>query len=89
MTNRFCVFCGSSSGSRPSYRLGTAMLAEHHVSNRISIVYSGGNVGLMGVLADAALAQGGEVIGVIPRSLIQKEVAYTGLTDLRVGDSMH
>jgi predicted Rossmann-fold nucleotide-binding protein len=65
------------------------MLAEHHVSNRISIVYSGGNVGLMGVLADAALAQGGEVIGVIPRSLIQKEVAYTGLTDLRVGDSMH
>ena len=65
------------------------MLAEHLVSNRISIVYGGGNVGLMGVLADAVLALGGEVIGVIPRSLVQKEVAHTGLTDLRVVDSMH
>jgi uncharacterized protein (TIGR00730 family) len=86
---RFCVFCGSSSGCRQTYATAAASLAAHLVAKKISIVYGGGNVGLMGVLADTALAQGGEVIGVIPRALAQKEVAHKGLSDLRIVESMH
>src|ERR1700733_2809007 len=89
MPPRICVFCGSSSGIRPSYAAAAALLARRLVARKISIVYGGGRVGLMGTLADAALEVGGEVIGVIPRSLVEKEVAHARLTDLRILGSMH
>lgn len=89
MTKRICVFCGSSPGARPSYAAAAISLARCLATHKIGIVYGGGNVGLMGTLADAALQTGGEVIGVIPRSLGRKEFAHTGLSDLHVVDSMH
>lgn len=89
MTRRICVFCGSSSGTRQSYAEAATSLARHLVANRIGIVYGGGKVGLMGTLADAALQNGGQVIGVIPQSLVEKEVSHEGLSDLRVVGSMH
>jgi uncharacterized protein (TIGR00730 family) len=69
--------------------MATVSLARHLAANGIAIVYGGGKVGLMGRLADAALAVGGEVIGIMPRSLVEREVAHARLTDLRVVDSMH
>jgi uncharacterized protein (TIGR00730 family) len=89
MAKRICVFCGSSSGARESYSLAAASLARHLVANGIAIVYGGGKVGLMGKLADAALGAGGEVIGIMPRSLVEKELAHPGLSDFRVVGSMH
>jgi len=86
---RLCVFAGSSTGRRESYRIAAQELASTAVARGYGIVYGGGRVGLMGVLADAALAAGGEVIGVIPRSLATKELAHTGLTRLEVVESMH
>jgi uncharacterized protein (TIGR00730 family) len=86
---RCCVFCGSSPGNRPSYAAAAASLARCLVANGIGIVYGGGKVGLMGALADAALAEGGEVIGVIPRALVEREIAHRGLSDLRIVGSMH
>jgi hypothetical protein len=84
-----CVLCGSNPGRRPEY-LGVARsLAETLVGRRIRVVYGGAAVGTMGVLADAALAAGGEVIGVIPQSLMDAEIAHPGLTELRVVGSMH
>jgi uncharacterized protein (TIGR00730 family) len=86
---RICVFCGSRPGNRPEYveagrRLGL-LLAER----RIGLVYGGGNVGLMGVVADAALEGGGEVIGVIPHGLVQREMAHGHVTELHVVNGMH
>src|SRR5579862_3645979 len=89
MARRVCVFCGSSVGARQCYAAAAASLATRLVANRISIVYGGSRVGLMGVLADTALEAGGEVIGVIPQSLVEKEIAHNGLSDLRVVGSMH
>ena len=89
MPKRFCVFCGSSPGARPCYVAAATSLAKRLVAHRIAIVYGGSRVGLMGALADAALDAGGEVIGVIPRSLVDKDVAHTRLSDLRVAGSMH
>jgi uncharacterized protein (TIGR00730 family) len=89
MEKRICVFCGSSPGVRESYAAATVSLARTLVTSGISIVYGGGNVGLMGILADTAIAAGGKVIGVIPRSLVAKEVAHARLSELRVVDSMH
>ena len=86
---RICVFCGSSVGVRPAYAAAAAALAQRLAAQGVGIVYGGGNVGLMGVLADVALEAGGEVIGVIPHSLVAKEVAHTRLGDLRVVGSMH
>lgn len=86
---RICVFCGSNSGIRPAYRDAAEQLAVVLVDRGIEIVYGGGKVGLMGTLADAALARGGKVIGVIPESLMAKEVGHHGLTELRVVGSMH
>jgi len=86
---RYCVFCGSNRGARPLYAEAAADLARCLVANGIGIVYGGGNVGLMGVLADAALAEGGEVVGVIPRMLVEREIAHRGLTELRIVGSMH
>jgi uncharacterized protein (TIGR00730 family) len=86
---RVCVFCGSSAGTRPDYADAARALARELVRRRLGVVYGGGSVGLMGVLADTALAEGGEVIGVIPRGLASKELCHTGLTELRVVASMH
>ena len=85
---RICVFCGSTKGNRPSYAAAEAlgrMLAER----KIELVYGGGCVGLMGLLANAALRQGGHVIGVIPQALKIKEVVHESLPDLRVVADMH
>lgn len=86
---RICVFCGSNSGSHPSYLAAARATGAALARRGIGLVYGGGRVGLMGVLADAARNQGGEVIGVIPGALVAKELAYEGLEDLRVVGSMH
>jgi len=86
---RLCVFCGSNVGGRPIYAANARDLAVELCRRGLGVVYGGGGVGLMGVLADAALAQGGEVIGVIPRPLATKELAHTGLTQMHVVGSMH
>ena len=86
---RVCVFCGSSPGARAAYAETTAELARLLAAENIGVVYGGARVGLMGTLADTALAEGGEVIGVIPQALVDKEIAHDGLSDLRVVDSMH
>jgi uncharacterized protein (TIGR00730 family) len=84
-----CVFCGSSSGARPEYAAAAEEMGRLLGKRRIRLVYGGGNVGLMGVLADAALAAGGQVVGVIPQMLVDKELAHRHLTDLRIVSSMH
>jgi len=86
---RVCVFCGSSSGNRDDYRTATTALAAELVRRSIGVVYGGACVGLMGLLADEVLARGGEVIGVIPGAMVDREIAHRGLTDLRIVDSMH
>jgi uncharacterized protein (TIGR00730 family) len=83
-----CVFCGSSSGNAPEYGEAARELGATLASRHIKIVYGGGRVGLMGALADAALQAGGEVIGVIPQMLLDKEVGHVGLTELRVVHTM-
>ncbi len=84
-----CVFCGSSTPSDPQYRRATVDLAETIVNWGIDLIYGGGRVGLMGVLADAALGKGGRVVGVIPAGLFSREVGHTGLTELHEVGSMH
>jgi uncharacterized protein (TIGR00730 family) len=84
-----CVFCGSNLGDKPIYREMASMLGRRLAERGITVVYGGGNVGLMGVLADAALEAGGTVIGVIPQALVDWEVAHAGLTELIVVQSMH
>lgn len=86
---RVCVYCGSSTGNQAAYREAAVAMGSILAARGIGLVYGGGNVGLMGVIADAVLAGGGDVIGVIPRSLADREIAHTGVTDLRVVDSMH
>jgi uncharacterized protein (TIGR00730 family) len=88
MLTRICVFCGSSDGARASYRDAAAALGRMLARRRLGVVYGGGNVGLMGALADAALDAGGEVIGVIPEHLVARELAHRGV-DLRIVHSMH
>ncbi|HEV8262993.1 MAG TPA: TIGR00730 family Rossman fold protein, partial [Burkholderiales bacterium] len=86
---RICVFCGSNAGARSEYAEAARELAIALVERKLGIVYGGGNVGLMGVLADAALERSGEVIGVIPQSLLDKEVGHRGVTELLVVETMH
>jgi uncharacterized protein (TIGR00730 family) len=86
---RICVFAGSSEGGRAEYADAARALAAELVRRRLGLVYGGGSVGLMGVLADTALAAGGEVIGVIPRALTSRELAHPGVTEMRVVESMH
>jgi uncharacterized protein (TIGR00730 family) len=86
---RICVFAGSSDGARPAYRQSAVELGRILAARGLGLVYGGARVGLMGALADAALEAGGEVVGVIPGALVDREVAHTGLTDLRVVASMH
>jgi uncharacterized protein (TIGR00730 family) len=86
---RLCVFCGSSPGARPAYGEAAEQLGRLLVAEGIGLVYGGGKVGLMGSLADAVLADGGEAIGVLPEALVAKEIGHPGLSDLRVVGSMH
>ena len=84
-----CVYCGSNAGSRPAYAERAAALGERIAREGLALVYGGGNVGLMGLAADAALAAGGEVIGVIPEQLVTWEVAHKGVSRLEVVANMH
>ena len=86
---KVCVFCGSSPGARSDYAEAADQLAALLVEEGIGLVYGGASVGLMGRLADAALERGGEVTGVIPLALVDREIAHPDLSDLRVVDSMH
>jgi uncharacterized protein (TIGR00730 family) len=86
---RICVFCGSSPGAKPEYIQAAQQLGVLLAHRKIGLVFGGGKVGLMGRLAQAALENGGEVIGVIPRELHEKRVAFSGLSDLRVVGTMH
>jgi len=84
-----CVFCGASTGSRPEYADAAARFGAALAARRLELVYGAGNVGLMGVLADAALRAGGRVVGVIPRALVERELAHQGLSELHVVETMH
>jgi hypothetical protein len=86
---RLCVFCGSNFGARHVFADAARVLARALATRGIGLVYGGGSVGLMGILADAVLAAEGEVIGIIPRAMATKEIAHQGLSDLRVVESMH
>lgn len=86
---RLCVFCGSKVGTDVRYRTAAADLGRLLVREGIGLVYGGGSIGLMGVIADAVLAEGGEVIGVIPESLATEELRHPGVADMRVVSSMH
>ena len=87
--HRLCVYCGSNRGSSPEFAAAATSLGSELASRGIGLVYGGGHVGLMGVLADAVLCAGGEVIGVIPSALEEKELGHPGLTELHVVASMH
>ena len=84
-----CVYCGSSSGNSEVYDDSAKALAAELVSRKLGLVYGGSSTGIMGVLADAVLAAGGQVRGIMPRALVHKEIAHGGLTELRVTGSMH
>src|SRR5262245_34809319 len=86
---RLCVFCGSSAGGQPGYAEAAREFGGLLARQGLGLVYGGGHVGLMGVLADAVLGGGGEVIGVIPQALVERELAHPGLTELRVVGTMH
>lgn len=86
---RLCVYCGSSQGARGEYAQAARELGAELALRGIALVYGGGCVGLMGILADAVLEAGGEVIGVIPQALQEKEVGHRGLTELHVVETMH
>ncbi|HUJ14514.1 MAG TPA: TIGR00730 family Rossman fold protein, partial [Thermoanaerobaculia bacterium] len=86
---RICVFCGANSGANPSYASAAKSFGSLLASRGIGIVYGGGSVGLMGALADAALTAGGEVTGVIPRALWEREVGHRALTQIHIVETMH
>jgi uncharacterized protein (TIGR00730 family) len=86
---RICIFTGSRHGKSPVYTTVAVQLGHELVARGCGLVYGGGNVGLMNVIADTVLGSGGEVIGVIPNALVSREVAHRGLTELRVVQSMH
>ena len=87
--DKVCVYCGSSSGSNTAYAESAKQLAQALLKRDIGLVYGGASIGLMGELADAMLAGGGTVVGVIPKALAKKEVAHGGLSELTIVDSMH
>jgi uncharacterized protein (TIGR00730 family) len=84
-----CVYCGSSSGKHPEYVETARAFGAEMARRGIALIYGGGKVGLMGTVADAVLAAGGKVIGVIPRQLVEREVAHPGLTEMHVVETMH
>lgn len=89
MLKRLAVFCGSNTGKNSDYQAAAKKVGTLLAEQGTGIVYGGGNIGLMGIVADAALSAGGEVIGVIPEKLMTKEVGHTGLTELHVVKTMH
>ena len=88
MIKSLCVFCGSSTGRQSLYSEHAVKLAEHLLAEKIALVYGGANVGLMGILADTMLSGGGKVIGVMPKSLVEREVAHAGLTEMHIVEGM-
>jgi uncharacterized protein (TIGR00730 family) len=86
---RICVFCGSSAGFTGTYRAAAMELGRFLTEQGLGLVYGGGRIGLMGVVADAVLAHGGQVIGVIPQPMVAREIWHSGLTELRIVPSMH
>jgi len=87
--NRLAVYCGSSPGADPAFAEAARALGEEMARRGIGLVYGGGRLGLMGIVADAVIAGGGETYGVIPQALIDLEVAHTGLTEIHVVTTMH
>jgi len=87
--NSLCVFCGANFNGDPLLKQAVEQLAEVMVSRKITLVFGGGKVGVMGILADAVLKNGGKAIGVIPQFLMDKEVGHTGLTELHIVENMH
>ena len=83
------VFCGARHGNRPEYEAAAREMGAELAARGLALVYGGGHVGLMGVVADACLAAGGQVVGVIPQFMVARELAMDGLTELHVTDSMH
>lgn len=86
---RICVYCGSSIGKRPEYATAAKALGKALVDRNIGLVYGGASVGIMGLIANTVLELGGEVIGIIPQAIADKEIAHTGLTELKVVANMH
>ncbi|MDR3479902.1 MAG: TIGR00730 family Rossman fold protein [Burkholderiaceae bacterium] len=84
-----CVYCGSSSGITPNYADAARKLAQALVERKIALVYGGGNVGLMGIIADEAMRLGGHVTGVIPKALVRKEVGHRQISELHIVENMH
>lgn len=86
---RLCVFCGSQVGSVARYRASARLLGERLVERKIGLVFGGGHIGLMGVLADTVLENGGDIIGVIPQALVDRELAHKDVKDMRIVTGMH
>ncbi len=84
-----CVFCGSSTGNNSQYRAAAKQLGKLLAARKLTLVYGGGNVGLMGEIADSVLAHGGKAIGVIPQFLVEKELVHKGLSEVKIVESMH
>ncbi|MET3499498.1 uncharacterized protein (TIGR00730 family) [Mucilaginibacter rubeus] len=84
-----CVFCGANFNGDPALKQAIELLAEVMVSHNITLVFGGGKVGVMGLMADAVLSRGGKAIGIIPQFLMDKEVGHTGLTELHIVENMH
>ena len=84
-----CIFCGSSAGRNPAYKRAAVKLGQLLAEQKINLVYGGGNIGLMGEIAQSVIKAGGKAIGVIPQFLVEKELVYTNLTKIHVVDSMH
>jgi uncharacterized protein (TIGR00730 family) len=89
MKRNICVFCGASEGIRPEYRMAAEQLGHVIAKQNRRLIYGGGNKGLMGIIANAVLANGGEVIGIIPERLVKAETAHHGITQLEVVENMH
>jgi uncharacterized protein (TIGR00730 family) len=89
MIRRICIFCASNTGNDPAFAQAARSLGRALAEKSIGLVYGGGNIGLMGILADAAMHMGGHVTGVIPQALVDKELAHQGITELRIVTSMH
>jgi len=89
MLPSICIFCGSSAGTQPVYEQAAQSIGQTLAQRGIDLIYGGGKVGLMGIVADACLREGGRVVGVMPKALVAKEIAHRGLTELHVVASMH
>lgn len=87
--NKICIFCGSNHGGRPEYAEAAKKLGHSLADRNIGLVYGGAKVGTLGEIADTMLDRGSQVIGVMPRFLVEKEVVHSGLSDLKIVDTMH